>query len=82
MQNLKSGDLLLSNSYANVWDNPGDTSCSTIVDHIEEKQPVIIIEVYKRKYYEAEVTELKVLTPGGNVGWVAAERLHESWTIL
>ena len=82
MENLKAGDLLISSCYVNVWDNPGDTSCSTIIDYIEEKQAIIVIDIYKRKYYENEVTELKVLTPGGNVGWVAAERLNESWAIL
>jgi len=82
MQNLKAGDLIISTGYTNVWDNPGDTSCSTIIDYIDEKQAIIVIGIYKRKYYEAEVTELKVLTPSGNVGWVAAERLHESWVIM
>lgn len=82
MQNLKSGDLLFSNCYTNVWDSPGDSGISSIVDHIDEKEPVILIDVYKRKYYDSEVTELKVLTTNGNVGWVAAERLQESWVIL
>ena len=82
MQKLKVGDLLISSCYANVWDNPGDSGISSIIDHIDEKEPVILIDIYKRKYYETEVTELKVLTIGGNVGWVAAERLHESWVIL
>lgn len=82
MEKLKSGDLLISNCYANVWDNPGDSGISSIIDYIEEKQAIIVIGVYKRKYYESEITELKVLTPGGNVGWVAAERLNESWVII
>ena len=82
MQTLKAGDLLISGCYSNVWDSPGDSFISAIVDYIEEKQPIIVIEVYRRKYYETEVTELKVLTPGGVVGWVAAERLNETWSLM
>lgn len=81
MQNLKSGDLLISTRYANVWDNPGDVSCSTVIDYVDERQPVIVISVHKRKYYEHEITELMILTPSGNIGWVAAEKANEIWTV-
>lgn len=82
MQSLKAGDLLIAVRYSNVWDNPGDTFCSTIIDYIEEKQPIIVIDIYKRAHYENVITELMILTPAGNVGWVTSEKLDEFTAVL
>lgn len=79
---IRPGDLMFSNVSTNVWDTPGDHSPSSVVDLLEEKQPVIVLEIYKRKYYEHNLTEIKVLTPNGAVGWVAIEKVDKDWVIM
>jgi hypothetical protein len=76
------GDLMFSSISTNIWADPGDTHSSTVVGHLGEKQPVIILRVYRRKYFEKEITEIKILGPEGVVGWVAVEKLMSSWVIL
>jgi hypothetical protein len=43
---------------------------------------VIVLEIYKRKYYEHNLTEIKVLTPNGAIGWVAIEKVDKVWVIM
>lgn len=75
MSNPKVGDFLISKGYANVWDNPGDVVISQIVDFIDENQHVVVLEIYKRRFNKHDITELKILTPGGNIGWVGIETI-------
>lgn len=75
MSNPKPGDFLVSKGYANVWDNPGDVVISQIVDFIDENQHVVVLEIYKRRFNKHDITELKILTPGGNIGWVGIETI-------
>ena len=82
MHELKAGDLLLSNRYMNVWDKPADTFCSIIVDRIEEKQTIIIIETCKKKDDDIDTVEIKILTCAGVVGWITAQKSDEPWVKL
>jgi len=83
MPEIKPGDFLVSNGYANVWDNPGDVDVSQIVDYLDEQHLILILQIYTRKFNEHNITEVKILTPGGNIGWVGLEKITgDSWITI
>lgn len=81
---VRVGDLLSMKGYANLWDVQCHVSPSMVIQNLEKMEPVLVVEVpgrLRKNYTGSPLMEVKVLTTGGNIGWLALDKSKGDWVV-
>ena len=75
------GDLLVSASRTNVWSCHSGVSPARVVDWLDFKKTVLVLQVHCHEANGVTSADVLVLTPNGVAGWVTLDKLTSTWML-